>query len=515
MDGDIYDQFREDIDRKVPGGVKAEAQRRVVARQVSPATFRLWQEKDDPSIGVEEEEGDEEVTQRLQAGVIKEEPIVIESDDESEGEKVEPVSILLGKMEDLWDKMARYRQKLTDICEEVESWKVGIPKVFLYDSGTLNPAEGERVVPESQDDELEEGEIKEAFREEECDGIYLELGFLLSCEIKIRDASERVQRMRHLYLVKDCHFFVKRHVGNPRRVIRGRNRKIDVIVALHDGIVGGHRGVNATYTKISELYYWDGMMKMVSKSDFAKTAMPRGGREMRPSRRPSGASGGHERHGSYQREHTPEYDDGDIELFLGDFWSYASRRRWTVTRMIKRLRGRGRFAEPIAWIREEVRTWQEVEQAMKRLRPSPVGADGKPIHLQIGNVEEFILAFEQFMHKQGILRDQWMQTLPLWTRGAKRPLAREIRDRARDWEGCRALLREAFRRPEPVQPQPRVERQQRSKRQREPDPREAAPSRRGRKSLARRDEEPNPPAEERGMYPECGLGPVAFQPFTE
>ncbi|GBG65819.1 hypothetical protein CBR_g53790 [Chara braunii] len=214
-------------------------------------------------------------------------------------------------------------------------------------------------------------------------------------------------------------------------------------------------------------------------------------------------------------EHTPEYDDGNIKLFLGNFWSYASRRRCTVTRMIERLRVRGRFAEPIARIREEARTWQEVEQAMQRPIPSSVGVDGEPIRLQIRNVEEFIPTFERFMHGQGILRDQWMQTLPLWSRGAERPLAREIRDGARDWEGCRAYLREAFRRPEPVQPQPRVERQQRSKRQRESEPRETAPSRGGRKALAPRDEEPDPPAQEPGMYPECGLGLMTFQPFTE
>ncbi|GBG73166.1 hypothetical protein CBR_g12884 [Chara braunii] len=84
---------------------------------------------------------------------------------------------------------------------------------------------------------------------------------------------------------------------------------------------------------------------------------------------------------------------------------------------------------------------------------------------------------------------------------------------ARDWESSRAHLREAFRRPEP--PQPRVERRQRSQRQRDPKPREARPSRGGRKTLARREEEPEPEAEERGAYPECGLGPVEFHRFAE
>ncbi|GBG61676.1 hypothetical protein CBR_g23192 [Chara braunii] len=578
--------------------------------------------------------------------------------------------------------------------------------------GSLNPAENEEVVSKSQDDEFEEGEIKEAFRAEEYDGIYLELGLLLSCEMRNRDASDRAQRMMQRYLVRDGHLFIKRQVGNPRRVVCGRSRQIDVVAALHDGIAGGHRGVSATYAKMSELYYWDGMMEMVSKfcrscvpcqeqsrlrpgeplhprlerevgavvhldllfiplgdhgynyifdardnlsdfvdgrairtktgpvlvscieeyylrypfvrefvmdrgseftcqagqellsrygmvanyttvahpqanaaverghntitsllakwtegrpnqwprylraaffvenitvkrttkyapatlwygrhatfpiesflktwrrqdlevnlsfeelldirarqvgaiekriqeasnqveksrmedkarwdqsarvrkvplavgdvvllydsslekqwsrkldkrwlgpyrivrrgdfdayqiedlngtewkdwvsgarlkkSDFTKTAMPRGGRGTRPSRRSLGASGGYERHGSHHRESTPVYDDGDIELFLDEFWGYADHMGWAMTQAIERLGGADRFAEPIAPIRREARTRPEVEARMQELRPSPVGPDGIPIRLEIGNAEEFIPAFEQFMHGQ-------------------------------------------------------------------------------------------------------------------
>ncbi|GBG64509.1 hypothetical protein CBR_g45205 [Chara braunii] len=248
-------------------------------------------------------------------------------------------------------------------------------------------------------------------------------------------------------------------------------------------------------------------------SDFAKTAMPRGGRGIRPLWRPLRASGGYERYRSHHRESTPVYDDGDIELFLDEFWGYADHMGWTMTQAIGRLRGVDKFAEPIAQIRREARTRSEVEARMQELRPSPVGPDGRPIHLEIGNAEEFIPAFEQFMHNQGILRDEWPRTLPLWTRKAERPLARQIRDMARDWEGCRAHLREAFRRPEP--PQPRVERRLRSGRQRGPEPTEARPSRRGRKALARREEEMVPGTEGRGTYLECGLGPVEFHRFTE
>ncbi|GBG64861.1 hypothetical protein CBR_g48329 [Chara braunii] len=454
----------------------------------------------------------------------------------------------------------------------------------LDHSGSLNPAGNVDEVPESQDDEFEKGEIKEAFRAEEYHGIYLELGLLLSCEMRLRDASDRTQRMLQRYLVRDGHLFVRREVGNPRRVVCGRNRQIDVVAALHDGIAGGHRGVQATYAKISELYYWDGMMDMVgkfcrscvpcqersrlrqgeplhprlerevgavvhldllfmplgdqgytyifdardnlsgfvdgrairtktglvlvscieeyylrypfvrkfvmdrgseftyqevqellSRYDFTKTAMPRGGRGTRPPRRSLGASGGYERHGPHHRESTPVYDDGDIELFLDNFWDHARRMGWTVAHVIERLRGAGRFEELVARISREATTRSEVEWRMQELRPSPVGPNGRPIRLEIGNASDFIPAFEWFMQGRGIPKDDWMQTLPLWTRKAERPLAS----------------------------------------QRDPEPREARPSRGGRKALARREEEPEPEAEERGAYPEYGLGPVEFHQFAE
>ncbi|GBG73129.1 hypothetical protein CBR_g12846 [Chara braunii] len=83
MDGNIYDQFGETIDRRL-GGVRAESQRRAAAGPPSPATFRLWQEKEEPRIGIEEVGSDEEVTQGPRGGSKGEEPIIIESDDENE-----------------------------------------------------------------------------------------------------------------------------------------------------------------------------------------------------------------------------------------------------------------------------------------------------------------------------------------------------------------------------------------------------------------------------------------------
>ncbi|GBG75368.1 hypothetical protein CBR_g19997 [Chara braunii] len=82
-------------------------------------------------------------------------------------------------------------------------------------------------------------------------------------------------------------------------------------------------------------------------SDFTKTAMPRGGKGPRPPRRPLGTSGEYEQHGPSHREGTPMYDNGDIELFLDSFWEHARRIGWTVAQAIERLRGAGRFEEPL------------------------------------------------------------------------------------------------------------------------------------------------------------------------
>ncbi|GBG65856.1 hypothetical protein CBR_g53828 [Chara braunii] len=94
----------------------------------------------------------------------------------------------------------------------------------------------------------------------------------------------------------------------------------------------------------------------LKRSDFTKTTMPKGGRKTRPPRRPLEASGGHERHGSHRKEHTPVHDDGNIELFLDEFRGYAERIGWTVAERIERLRGVGRFEEPIVRICREART---------------------------------------------------------------------------------------------------------------------------------------------------------------
>ncbi|GBG76784.1 hypothetical protein CBR_g23000 [Chara braunii] len=135
MDGDIYDKFEQYIYPKVPGGVRQEAQRRAAAGSARPAMFRLWQEREDPLVRVGEVMGEtEEVTQRLKAGTLKEEPIIVESDDKDSREVEKSSLTILEKMEDLLGKVGRYQQRLKELCDEAQEWKADLPRLFVYES---------------------------------------------------------------------------------------------------------------------------------------------------------------------------------------------------------------------------------------------------------------------------------------------------------------------------------------------------------------------------------------------
>ncbi|GBG92631.1 hypothetical protein CBR_g56535 [Chara braunii] len=69
--------------------------------------------------------------------------------------------------------------------------------------------EGDNVIHEKEDDDFEERDIKEAFRAEEYEGVNVELGMLLSCKMRERDACARVLKMRPSFLVRDGHLFMR------------------------------------------------------------------------------------------------------------------------------------------------------------------------------------------------------------------------------------------------------------------------------------------------------------------
>ncbi|GBG75209.1 hypothetical protein CBR_g19845 [Chara braunii] len=125
------------IDPKTPGGIRQETLRRAAAGPLAaPTMFRIWQEREDPGVRVEEiVDESEEVTQQLKAGAIKEKPIVVESDDEAQEVVRKLASTILERMKDLLAKVGRYQERLRVMCEEAREWEMNLPEVMRYGSG--------------------------------------------------------------------------------------------------------------------------------------------------------------------------------------------------------------------------------------------------------------------------------------------------------------------------------------------------------------------------------------------
>ncbi|GBG42659.1 hypothetical protein CBR_g84182, partial [Chara braunii] len=108
----------------------------------------------------------------------------------------------------LADKYQLHEDLLTmeNGAQQVEGHERSIGGIYLLANALLQDevarigdqrqGENANVIHEGEDDDFEEGEIKEAFRKEEYDGIYLELGMLLLCEKRERDACEKVLKGR-------------------------------------------------------------------------------------------------------------------------------------------------------------------------------------------------------------------------------------------------------------------------------------------------------------------------------
>ncbi|GBG84004.1 hypothetical protein CBR_g37878 [Chara braunii] len=111
-------------------------------------------------------------------------------------------------------------------------------------------------------------------------------------------------------------------------------------------------------------------------------------------------------------------------------------------------------------------------------------------------------------------RQKKFVTLLIWTRRAEKQVAKQIQERARDWEDCQAQLRRASGRPQHERHEPRVERRRRSKRPREPAQREVGLARERRGGPAQREDEPAGPALAEESFPACGLRAVEFRRIT-
>ncbi|GBG78004.1 hypothetical protein CBR_g25938 [Chara braunii] len=96
------------------------------------------------------------------------------------------------------------------------------------------------------------------------EGLFREIGLLLVGNKEPHEVSPKAREEAYRYVLRRGHLFRKEEGLMPRRVVCGRMRQLDIIQAMHDGLVGGHRSSKGTLAKITPLYYWPGMASMVA-----------------------------------------------------------------------------------------------------------------------------------------------------------------------------------------------------------------------------------------------------------
>ncbi|GBG92476.1 hypothetical protein CBR_g55627 [Chara braunii] len=95
------------------------------------------------------------------------------------------------------------------------------------------------------------------------EGKYRMIGLHLTGE---ESQDSEIRRQAAQYCLRAGHLF-RRPVasGMPLRVACDPEERQTIVAELHDGVVGGHRGVKGTYEKIRRLYWWEGQYKDVER----------------------------------------------------------------------------------------------------------------------------------------------------------------------------------------------------------------------------------------------------------
>ncbi|GBG59194.1 hypothetical protein CBR_g32210 [Chara braunii] len=108
----------------------------------------------------------------------------------------------------------------------------------------------------------EEGTLR-TFLANLYDGKYRDIGLYLAGR---ETGTERIRQETLGYCMRGGHLFKRpTKFAIPMRVLCDPEERRAVIKELHDGVVGGHRGVKGTFDKVRRLYWWDGQYTKVEK----------------------------------------------------------------------------------------------------------------------------------------------------------------------------------------------------------------------------------------------------------
>ncbi|GBG90057.1 hypothetical protein CBR_g50150 [Chara braunii] len=345
----------------------------------------------------------------------------------------------------------------------------------------IEPGGGDNVIHEREDDGFEEGEIKEAFREEEYEGVYLELGMLLSCEMRERDACARILKMRpsSWHAMFPIESFLKTWRRQDLETDLTFEELLDLrarqIGAIEDRIEEAASRTADSRTK--DNFRWDKMARV--RKELLKVGdvvlLYDSSLEKQWSRKlewlgPYRVTKCGE-HGAYQIEELngtawkdwvsgsrlkkfvardqmrtrredrpPVFQGGNIELFLMEFERHAREFGWDNTRMLGEVRGTGEWADPIAKLVRESLSWQDFGWRMEGLHPSSLGRDGQPIRFDSTNLGEFLWAYDRYVDELCIPGEQRVGSFLLFVRHHIRPFVRSMVASAINCGHCKKLL---------------------------------------------------------------------------
>ncbi|EPZ30889.1 Ribonuclease H-like domain-containing protein [Rozella allomycis CSF55] len=95
--------------------------------------------------------------------------------------------------------------------------------------------------------------------DKELENIKFYLMYLIKPNDNMTEEEFQIIRKKSLnYVVKNDQLFrkPKHSLDCPKRVITSNSEKVKILKELHDGIVGGHRGIFGTLKKVQRMYYW-------------------------------------------------------------------------------------------------------------------------------------------------------------------------------------------------------------------------------------------------------------------
>ncbi|GBG65066.1 hypothetical protein CBR_g49138 [Chara braunii] len=125
--------------RTCRGGTREDALQVAELGPNAPTMFRIWQEKENPVVHVENITELEEKMSTMEVRENKENIPLVEEEAEEEDVSIN-VREMFDRMEDSVDKMQRLHLRLRGICEKVGREGIGYPKVFTM--GHEGPGEG-------------------------------------------------------------------------------------------------------------------------------------------------------------------------------------------------------------------------------------------------------------------------------------------------------------------------------------------------------------------------------------